>query len=224
VIQYLDKYNRPDNALMVPEIGNSAMYARFFWAVIGRGGIGFSPFGMDNSGFLNYPLGAKKIDDATLDTFALPYATLAPIMRDWARIAFTRPTWGTAKPDDDTPRHTVMGKWKITATWGERQFGEKEWTWLKADPPPWADKPVGGAAVAQLSDNEYLVMGDHVRVRFTPAGGEPNGVIVSVEEGTFQAGKWVKTRVWNGDQTDYGLNFVDKPQVLKVTTGFYSSK
>jgi hypothetical protein len=25
--------------------------------------------------------------------------------------------------------------------------------------------------------------------------------------------------VWNGDQTDYGINLIDRPQVLKITTG-----
>lgn len=224
VIQYLDKYARPDNALMVPEIGNAKEFARFFWPTIGRGGIGFAPFGMDDTGYFNYPLGGRSLDKDTLGAFALPYATLAPIMRDWARIAFTRPTWGAARPDDGSARETVMGKWKITASWGEWQFGHKDWTWLPSEPPPWADEPVGGLAVAQLSDHEYLVMGEHVRVNFSPAGGESNGVILSVEEGTFRDGRWAMTRVWNGDQTDYGLNLIDKPQVLKVTTGFYSSK
>ena len=224
VIQYLDKYNRPDNALMVPEIGNATEFARFFWPTLGRGGIGFAPFGMDDTGYFNYPLGAKHFDKDTLAAFALPYATLAPIMRDWAKIAATRPTWGAAKPDDGAPQSVTMGQWKLTASWGQWQFGEKDWTWIKSTPPPWADEAVGGVAVAQLSDHEYLVMGDHVRVNFAPAGGQTNGIIVKVEEGTFQDGKWVTTRVWNGDQTDYGLNLLDQPQVLKITTGFYSTK
>lgn len=224
IVAYLDKYARPDNALMVPEIGNSIEFARFFWPTIGRGGIGFAPFGMDDTGFFNYPLGARTLDDETLGAFALPYATLAPIAREWAQIAYTRPTWGTAKPDDGSPRETVLGKWKISADWGQWQFGEKDWTWLPSEPPEWAEAPVGGVAVAQLSQTEYLVMGDHVRVRFSPADGAANGVVVSVEEGTFENGKWVLKRRWNGDQTDYGINLIDRPQVLKVTTGFYSSK
>ncbi|MBH0114891.1 DUF5597 domain-containing protein [Novosphingobium sp. YJ-S2-02] len=224
IVAYLDKYNRADNALMVPEIGNAKEFARFFWPTIGKGGIGFAPFGMDATGFYNYPLGARALDEETMGAFALPYATLEPIMRDWAKIAFTRPIWGAAKPDDGAARETVMGKWKISADWGQWQFGEKDWTWLPSEPPEWADEPVGGLAVAQLSDTEYLVMGDHVRVRFSPANGETNGVVLSVEEGTFEDGKWVTSRVWNGDQTDYGINLIDRPQVLKVTTGFYSSK
>ena len=29
------------------------------------------------------------------------------------------------------------------------------------------------------------------------------------------------TRVWNGDQTDYGLNFTEEPVLLKVRMGTY---
>jgi beta-galactosidase GanA len=38
-----------------------------------------------------------------------------------------------------------------------------------------------------------------------------------VEEGYYENGVWHFVRVWNGDQTDYGLNFTSLPQVLKVT-------
>lgn len=220
VVQYLDKYARPDNALMVPEIGNAREFARFFYPTIGRGGIGFSPFGMDDTGYFNYPLGAATLDAATLDAFALPYKAVGSIMRDWARIAATRPTWGAAKPDDGAEMSTTLGGWKISASWGEWQFGMKNWTWLKSEPAPWASEPIGGVAVAQMSENEFLLVGDHVRVRFEPGAKAPAGsMVLRVEEGTFREGRWVTSRVWNGDQTDYGINMIDQPQVLKVTTG-----
>jgi beta-galactosidase GanA len=222
VIQYLDKYARPDNALLVPEIGNELPFLRFFWAAIGRGAIGFAPFGMDDTGYYNHPLGAEKLDDRTLDGLALPYGIVAPIMRDWARIAATRPTWGASKPDDNAAQSTVLGGWKITASWGEWQFGMKDWTFLKMTPAPWGKEPIGGMAIAQLSENEFLVMGDHVRVNIDAADGTPpNAMMLRVEEGTFRDGRWVTARVWNGDQTDYGLNLIDRPQVLKVTMARY---
>jgi hypothetical protein len=40
---------------------------------------------------------------------------------------------------------------------------------------------------------------------------------VRVEEGTYVDGKFKFLRIWNGDQTDYGLNFTGLPQVLRVT-------
>jgi hypothetical protein len=29
------------------------------------------------------------------------------------------------------------------------------------------------------------------------------------------------TRIWNGDQSDYGLNFTSMPQVLRVTVATF---
>jgi len=222
VIAYLDAYARPDNALMVPEIGNAADFARFFWPALGHGAIGFAPFGMDDTGYSNYPLGAKALDDATIRAFASKYAVFAPIARDWATIALDHPTWGTARGDDDAPRSTTMGDWTITASFGEWQFGQKDWTWIKADRPAWADQLVGGGVVAQLDRNSFLIAGDFVRFNIGPRqGGPANGMILRVEEGRFDNGTWVTSRVWNGDQTDYGINMLDRPVLLKVTMGQY---
>ncbi|RST32255.1 beta-galactosidase [Sphingomonas ginkgonis] len=222
VTAYLDAYARPDNALAVPEMGNALEYARYFYAAVGRGAIGFSPFGMDDTGYSNYPLGAKQLDVETLNAFAQKYRLFAKANRDWARIAFERPTWGVAKPDDGQPQSTTMGDWTIKASYGEWQFGHRTDTWIKSEPPPWDKQPVGGAVVAQLSPNEFLLTGDHVRLDFgTRPGGPAHGMVVRVEEGHFAAGKWVVDRLWNGDQTDYGINLVDRPVWLKVVMGSY---
>ncbi len=222
VVQYLDKYARPNNALMVPEIGNSLLFARYFYEAIGRGAIGFAPFGMDRSGYFNYPLGAKALDEKVIGAFALPYAMIGSIMRDWARLSYAHPTWGSAKPDDGSPVATIMGNWKITGEWGQWQFGMKEWKMFAAEPPAAAAEPVGGFALIQLAADEFLLVGDHARVTFEPApDSPPNGIMLRVEEGRFEQGTWKMTRIWNGDQTDYGLNLTDRPQVLKVTMGHY---
>jgi hypothetical protein len=36
-----------------------------------------------------------------------------------------------------------------------------------------------------------------------------------------QDGRWILHHVWNGDQTDHGLNFTTVPRVLKVKLGSY---
>ena len=222
VFAYLDAYRRPDNALAVPEIGNAAEYARYAWAAFGRGAIGFAPFGMDDTGFYNYPLGAKALDDATLDAFATPYRLFAGMQREWAKVAFEHPTWGSAKPDDGSPQSITMGGWTITASYGEWQFGHRTDTWIKSEPPAWASQAVGGAVVAQIAPNQYLVAGDHVRIDFAPGAGAPkNAMVLRVEEGRLGTGGFEVDRVWNGDQTDYGLTFIDRPVLLRVTTGRY---
>jgi hypothetical protein len=43
-----------------------------------------------------------------------------------------------------------------------------------------------------------------------------------VEEGRYDdKGRWHFLRVWNGDQTDWGLNFTGQPQVLHVKLATY---
>jgi hypothetical protein len=60
-------------------------------------------------------------------------------------------------------------------------------------------------------------------VTFAPAASlNANGLIfASVEEGTYVDGKWQRLRVWNGDQTDYGLNLTEEPLLLRVRLASY---
>jgi hypothetical protein len=222
---FLDHYARPDNPLLIAELGNAVDQARFFWSAIGRGAIGIVPFGMDATGYSNYPLGAKELGAAEIEAFASKYRLFAPMAAHWARIAGTKPTWGVAKGQDAADQHTNLGRWRITAMFELREFGEREWDWLKGDPPVSKGQPVGGAVVAQLAADEFLVAGSDVRLRFAlvaPAHGE-NWQFLRVEEGDFDAdGVWRMKRVWNGDQVDYGLNFTAQPVLLRVRLGSWN--
>lgn len=217
-LAYLDYYDRPDNALFVPETGNDRDFARFFFPVIGRGAIGFAPFGMDQTGYYNYPLGAKKLDDPTLEPFARNYRLFAPMQREWAAWAAQGKTWGVAEPTDPKAEHMQridMGKYDMTVTFGQWQFG--------TDKPTGNPEPSGGVAVAQLGENEFLVTGFHARVRFGLGKPAPleTMMMLRVEEGYFDKGEWVFRRLWNGDAIDYGLNFTDREQVLRVKLATY---
>ncbi len=88
------------------------------------------------------------------------------------------------------------------------------------DPPKGNPTPSGGALIAELAPNEYLVTGYLARVSFHPTDpAQKHTLITRVEEGRYEDGKWVFEREWNGDQTDYGLNFTSTPQVLHVYLG-----
>ena len=210
-LAYLDHYQRPDNALFVPETGKDAEFARFFFPVVGRGGLGFAPFGMD-------PFGSKVLDDAALEPFGRNYGMFRPMAREWAAWAFEGKTWGAAEPEDPAAGHTQimdLGPWKAVATFGQRPFG--------MDKPTGNPQPSGGVAIAQLGPNEYLVAGFLTRVSFqlaSPAAGQAM-LYERVEEGRFENGRWIFRRVWNGDQTDYGLNLNARPQLLRVKLGTY---
>lgn len=211
----LDRMSRVDNALFVPENGNDLPFARFFWLALGKGAIGWAPFGMDPT-YSNYPLGGQNTPE-NLDAFASKFALMEPISRDWARLAFDHPTVGFAKGDDASEQSKELGKWKVSAQYGLWTFGEANPTWMKVPPNPNKDRPVGGAAVIQLAPNEFLLAGSEVRISFALAHPHPGegSQLLSVEEGTFQHGGWVMKRRWNGDQTDYGLNLTT-PTLLRV--------
>ena len=218
----LEHYARPDNALFVPENGNALEYSRFLWLALGNGAIGWSAFGMDATGYSNFPLGAKQLDAETIEAFASKYALMAPVARDWARLSFDHPSVAFAKSKDGADQTALLGRWNISSMYGLWEFGERDWTWIDMPPNPNKDQPVGGAAVIQLGSDEFLVAGSDVRIRFAldkPHAGD-NVQFLDVEEGTFENGRWVMKRRWNGDQTDYGLNLTE-PVLLKVRMGTY---
>jgi beta-galactosidase GanA len=219
VMKVLEYYSRPDNALFISEIGNDQPYARYFFPMLGRQGIGFAPFGMDYTDYSNYPLGAKTMDDATLEPFAANYRLFRPMERVWAKLSFENNVWGVAEPDGDNHTQRLdLGAWDATVTYGRHQFG--------TDLPTGNSPPSGGVAIAELGPNEYLLTGYRARVDFQPSAEfkDMKFMYVRVEEGHFENDRWVFDRVWNGDQTDWGLNLTSRPQVLKVKMATYEVK
>ena len=216
----LKQYALPWNPFFVPETGNSTIYAHYFFAALGQGALGWAPFGMDETGYANYPLGAARIDAEALAPFALNYRIVAPMQRELARWNSEDRVRGSAEsPDVHTETLSFAdldGKpaaWSATVSYGMPSF-------YSSKPAPGNEKPEGEALVAQLGPDEFLVTGVHARVDFNaivpPGELKSQRMWLSVEEGSYENGTWKATRLWNGDQTDYGLNFTGTPQVLRV--------
>jgi beta-galactosidase GanA len=219
----LDLYGAGGNPLFVAETSNDAAFARYAFEVLGRGGLGFVPFGIDFTGHSNYPLGSRRTDAAMVAPFAEVYRLVAPWARRWAQLAFDGEVRGVAQPDDHADRPLDLGRWRAVVSFGDWQFGMKAW-FPHAGRPEGLDPPEGGVLVARLGPDEFLVTGRRARISFAPAEGrEANGTLFArVEEGRFdEHGTWVAERVWNGDQTDYGLNFTTLPQLLRVRLATY---
>lgn len=214
-LRTLEQYSRPDNALFIPETGNQLQYARYFFAALGHGAIGFSPFGMDFTGYSNFPLGALKVDEQTIDTFGQNYRLAGPMMRELARLSFAGKLFGGAEPTDTHEQNIDLGEhWQAVVSYGRPQFG--------MDAPVGNPTPSGGVIIGELAPDEFLVSGFHARVDFRRVHSDDGRFLLArVEEGHYDNGDWVFERVWNGDQTDYGLNFTSVPQVLRVRLAAY---
>jgi hypothetical protein len=215
-LKILDLYHRPDNALFVPETRNEPSISRYFFAALGHQAIGFSPFGIDYTGYSNAPLGAPKITEETLAPFALNYKLIGPIDREVARLNFDGKLQAVAEEKGQPWQSLEFGTWRAIVSYGLGQFGP-------GDNPPGNPEPVGGALVASLGENQFLVAGFFCRVDFRPtdaaSGKQPQ--FMRAEEGTYKNGVFQSLRLWNGDQTDWGLNFTSEPQILRVTVGTY---
>jgi beta-galactosidase GanA len=212
----LDIYHRPDNAMFVPEASNDPQFARYFFATLGHEGIGFSPFGLDTTGYSNRPLGVDKIDTESTAALTQIYKTFGPMDRSIAKLNFEGNVQAVSE-DPAKPSQTLdFGGWRAKVSYGLGQFGSDS---IRVKGAPVV--PSGGAMVAQLGDNEFLVTGVHARVEFIPADPKLQRQWLRVEEGSYIDGVWHMTRLWNGDQSDYGLNFTDLQQVLRVTVATY---
>jgi beta-galactosidase GanA len=217
----LERFQRPDNPLVVPEMSNAATYARYVYQALGRGTLGIAPFGLDYFNYSNYPLGSKQTDRSMVAPFGTIYAVFEPMQRQWAQWAFEGRTHGVAEGDDRAPQEMALGNWKATVSFREWQMGQRS---NPNDMPPHTEFPNGGVAIAQIGANEFVVIGQHARLQFGTAGanaGKPM-MLARVEEGRFDAsGKWIMERNWNGDQTDSGINLPAEPVVLKIRMGTY---
>jgi beta-galactosidase GanA len=212
----LDVYARKDNAMFVPESGNAVPYPRYFFAALGNGAIGWSTFGLDLTGYANAPLGAPVVDDKLIDLFGLNFKLVGPMQREIAKLNFEGKVQAVAEDPAVHSQNLQFGPWTATVAYGLRVFG-------RAANAPGNAEPVGRALVAQLGPDEFLVTGVSARVDFrsTDAASGKHREFVKVEEGTYVDGKWKFLRIWNGDQTDYGLNFTTQSQVLRVSLMTY---
>jgi hypothetical protein len=211
-VKVMDLYGRADNPLMIPETGNAAVYAHYLYAAIGHGALGWSPFGLDLTRYANEPTGPEAMEASALKPVANQYALLAPIARRIAKANLDGKVLGVSEDPENHAQEIPLGRWNIEVKYGMPSFGN--WMQPKGNTP--AD---GGAVVIELGQDEYLVAGHHVRVDFKPTFAEgKKRLFLTVEEGSYDtAGNWKMARIWNGDQTDYGLNLkADENVLLRV--------
>ncbi|MFT4113139.1 DUF5597 domain-containing protein [Silvibacterium sp.] len=208
VKELLSTYARPDNPLLVPETGLGDDFAPGFFYALGKGAIGFSPFGTDQTAWTLHP---GKLPEAHAENFAL----IEPLDRVLAKLNFEGKVQ-TAVEQEGQPEQTLtFGRWQALVGFGTRQRDG-------AQHAPGTKDYSGRALVAQLGPNEFLVTGIEARVTFYLAPGQQGHMqILKAEEGTYDDETWTPTRIWNGDQTDRGLNFNHEHYAVRIKLDTY---
>ena len=210
ILKVLDLYDRPDNTLFVPETSGGAGNVKYLYEVFAHGGIGFSPFGIDNNG---------QGDDVTaterLATLGQEYAMAAPMMRELAKWAYEGKIKAVVEKEDHGQQTIDLGKWQAVVGFGEgRRFSAP----VNANGPQTA--PTGKAMVIQIGENEFYLIGTNCRFTFKPLGENAGEAwqYLKVEEGHFENGVFKILRIRNGDETDFGgPRFGAEPVILHTT-------
>jgi beta-galactosidase GanA len=235
----MHEFHQPGNPLLIPEslgfepFPGATGYARYLYFALGDGAVGFANFGLDRLDIAHPNLEMQAVVNgfALLGSFTPQLAALkfggklqTAVEEDGIsqkELAFTAD--GTPVPLEgahSAPAAPADTAWRVIVSF-----------------PPAYDPPAapvsttsdttglheGRAVVASLGPNEFLVAGIDCRVQFAlpihSAGKQPQ--MLKVEEGHYDGAKWIPVRLWNGDETDYGLNFGGKGSLLRVTMGSY---
>ena len=201
-------YHRDDNPLFIPETGIGKNVGRYFFYALGHKAIGFSPFGID---YTNWTLKKREIPDSIAENYAL----IGPLEGEIAQLNLEGKLQTAVEEPGMARQQMTFGDVIATASFG---FPQKD-----GEFPPGTPDSHGRVLVAQTGPLEFLVTGfdTSVSFTFTPAYAKANNAqieILRAEEGTYDNGTWKTARIWNGDQTDRGLNFRegDHGQVVRI--------
>jgi hypothetical protein len=202
----MQAYRRPDNALWIPETGRSDSFAKFLFYALGEGAIGFSPFGVDRSGW-------NILGDEPWKAHARNFALIAPMAREIAQLEFEGKLKTAVEEPSQTAQEVDFGQWQATVAFGFPQPDGRR--------APGTKDAHGSALIAQLGPDEFLVTGVDASVSFHLPGKLPwiRSEIVTAEQGSYENDEWKPQKLWNGDETDRGLCFHEKPEVVRLRLG-----
>jgi beta-galactosidase GanA len=198
------RYNRPDNALFIPEannVGAPETPANAFYAIGKLDALGFSPFQVENA------------DDTAQAAVTQAYGVLKQLTpailaaQGLGKMSGFKPRVLEDGTVLDQPVSQVIGDYRFTVGFLD------PWT-------PKADQKTAahGGLIIQIGPEEYLIAGRGLVVTFAGAGNGPAlAGIDSAVEGVFDAqGRWVPGRTLNGDQTHQGRHIRLAPGQFQI--------
>ncbi len=199
-------YDVSGNPLFVPETGGSMAHARHaFWTLAQPYAVGIGKFGIDTGFGIK---DGKQIEepialDYRLLREAVPF--LVPL-RDAGQVRVAVEEDGMA----NVP--LVFGDVDLVACFGDVRDGY-------GGPRGQGNGDLSGRViVARAAADRFLLTGVSANLRFATRLGRAGSVqLVSVGEGHFEGGRWVRDRLVNGDETAFGLILPATGRSLMVT-------
>jgi beta-galactosidase GanA len=233
------QFQQPGNPLLIPEslgfepFPGASGYARPLYFALGEGAVGFANFGLDRFDVAQ-PLSPEML--AVANGFAL----LGSFTPELAALKFSGRLQTAIEEDGIAQKELAFAADGTplpldAASSAPAEPSGTAWRVIVSFPPAY-DPPAspvsttsdtrslreGRAVVASLGSNQFLVAGIDCRVQFAlPVQFAKQPQMLKVEEGRYDGTTWVPIRLWNGDETDYGLNFGGKGSLLRVTMGSY---
>jgi beta-galactosidase GanA len=188
---WANRYHRSDNPLFIPETnGGSAGGTNVFYAVGEGAAIGFSPFAIES-------FNAEQTTDLGASYSAI--ASVAPILLE-------QQTKGKVHGFSLTREHPsvefVMNGYTVRVSLDEI-FGNH------------TEKGFG--LIIATGQNEFLGVGKGFRVLISAREPSPFKLgYASIDEGTYEDGKWKPGRRLNGDENDQGNYWRFDPQSIRI--------
>jgi len=207
IMKVLELYDRPDNTLFVPEVGAGIEKPKYMYEVIARGGIGFSPFGIDSNGEGE----TEKEMRERLSPIAMEYAMASSIMKELAKWSFEGKIKAAIEREDHKEQKIDLGAWQANVSFGT---GSRD---VSSEPNAHV---TGKAMIVQLEENKFIAIGTNCRITFQPLGKNAGKAwqYLKVEEGHYENGTFKPLRILNGDETDWGgPRFGKTPTLVNIS-------
>jgi len=207
IMKVLELYDRNDNTLFVPEVGAGLDKPKYLYEVIARGGIGFSPFGIDSNGEGE----TEKEMQERLSPIAMEYAMANTMVREFAKWGFEGKIKSAIEREDHKEQKIDLGAWQAVVSFGT---GGRD---VSSEPNTHF---TGKAMIVQQDENKLIAIGTNCRITFQPLGKNAGKAwqYLKAEEGHYENGKFKSLRILNGDETDWGgPRFGATPAVVTIS-------
>lgn len=201
----LASYHRKDNPLLVPETGGPRFASNIFYALGDYDSLGYAPFGLD-----------MVVDGDKVREIAQPFAEdcrlIGPALPLIEQLQGTGKLHSAVEEQYLTDRLISSSQFDVLVQFGNvhTEYGGSFGTQTP--------KMSGRALVAELSPDEFVVIGFDAQVSFRPARGqkEKQAQFLQAEMGTYVDGKWKTIRHLNGDETFFGIRLPADGAMVRV--------